>query len=389
MMNNNNFFENNLFIFNSFSCEMVEDIIHSEPDMTVSKTLKLKQDLSRPLVFAFANNRKGLVKIGDRGQIIEENLLGKLISIQENDSQSLIDFSANHGCLFPIRPNEYKPIDTPTIFQVITRIKSTIELLNHISNLTDCWQMLSLIMYLLYTPQVNIPDFGFSTHKHSFKTELERIDRSQDINRDQELFETGTFTVVDTLSGTYEVNGNLYKNIMNSYSSVEGHDNEDFKDIVYFYANKPNANQAHRKIVDLLFHYQLTYGVLRNYRNYDKMEHYSNRSLELTTELKQRIVEVAKIVVGEEINANINGIHPEYDIKTMSPKWTVDSLISALYFSIFYLNPDLELYRKCANPNCQQYFIVKSTATKKKYCSMECSNAVQQANYRRRQKNLK
>lgn len=388
-MNNTNFFENNLFIFNSFSCEMVEDILHNEHDMTVTKTLKLKQDLSKPLIFAFANKNKGLVKIGERGQIIEENLLGKLISIQENDSQSLINFSVNHGCLFPISPNEYKPIDTTSLFQVITRIKATIELLNHISNPTDYWQMLSLIMFLLYTPQVDISDFGFSTHKHSFKAELETIDRSQDINREQEIFEKGTFTVVDTLNGMYEVNNKLYQNIMNGYSSEDGHDNEDFKDIVYFYANKPNAKQEHRKIVDLLFHYQLTHGVLRNLREYDRMEHYSTRSLELTTELKLRIVEVAKIVVGEEINANINGIHPEYDIKTMSPKWTVDSLIAALYFSIFYLNPDLELYRKCANLNCQQYFIVKTTATKKKYCSMECSNAVQQANYRRRQKNSK
>ncbi len=32
------------------------------------------------------------------------------------------------------------------------------------------------------------------------------------------------------------------------------------------------------------------------------------------------------------------------------------------------MKPGLELYRLCANPNCNQYFLVKTTSVRNKYC---------------------
>lgn len=100
--------------------------------------------------------------------------------------------------------------------------------------------------------------------------------------------------------------------------------------------------------------------------------------------MKVAVIEIAKFLIKEEINYNIKDIHPVYDPETMTPSWKVDSLLSAVYFSIFYLKPDLELYRPCDNPRCGRYFLVNTTSTRKRFCSKECCNRVTQDRYRKR-----
>lgn len=86
------------------------------------------------------------------------------------------------------------------------------------------------------------------------------------------------------------------------------------------------------------------------------------------------LIEIAKYIIVEEINA---------------PSWKVDSLLCATYFSIFYLKPDLELYRPCDNPRCGHYFLVKTTSTRNRFCSQECCNRVTQDRYRKRKRKKK
>lgn len=100
--------------------------------------------------------------------------------------------------------------------------------------------------------------------------------------------------------------------------------------------------------------------------------------------MKVAVIEIAKFLIKEEINYNIKDIHPVYNPETMTPSWKVDSLLSAVYFSIFYLKPDLELYRPCDNPRCGRYFLVNTTSTRKRFCSKECCNRVTQDRYRKR-----
>jgi predicted RNA-binding Zn ribbon-like protein len=100
------------------------------------------------------------------------------------------------------------------------------------------------------------------------------------------------------------------------------------------------------------------------------------------------MLDVSKIIIGEEINANLVGIHPVYDVDKMSPSWKVDSLLCAAYFSIFYLNPELELYRPCQNPRCGKYFLVKATSTRVRYCSTACCNRVTQDRYRKKKREM-
>ncbi|XQU21950.1 CGNR zinc finger domain-containing protein [Gardnerella sp. DNF00747] len=125
-----------------------------------------------------------------------------------------------------------------------------------------------------------------------------------------------------------------------------------------------------KKISDFLFHFF-----------YDMNGDSSNNFSEI---MKVAVIEIAKFLIKEEINYNIKDIHPVYDPETMTPSWKVDSLLSAVYFSIFYLKPDLELYRPCDNPRCGRYFLVNTTSTRKRFCSKECCNRVTQDRYRKR-----
>ena len=69
-------------------------------------------------------------------------------------------------------------------------------------------------------------------------------------------------------------------------------------------------------------------------------------------DLNSKISLSSKTVIFSISLDNLDGIHPVYNSETMAPSWKVDSLLCAAYFSIFYLKPDLELYRPCDNPRC-------------------------------------
>ena len=64
-----------------------------------------------------------------------------------------------------------------------------------------------------------------------------------------------------------------------------------------------------------------------------------------------------------------------FNIETLSPSWKLSTFLEALYFSIFYMKPGIELYKECENPNCKhdKYFLINATITNKKYCCPACA----------------
>ena len=386
-----NFLKNNLFLFDSYRCEYIKNIQESSfgGRQTIQVCLTTNTDV--PLKFAFASNGKGLVLVGERGKLIADNLLGRLISIKHGDSDALLSYFENNGFFFPINENDSETIEVDTLFEVVKRLKATVELLNQVGELNperkNYTKMLSLVMYLMFAPQLHLPEHDYFSAKHTFVEELDSTDQSQDLEREQEIFDTGAFVVPDTIYDKFSFDSDTYQSIANGLGNTPGYDNPEFKRIVHYFANEPYATEKHRKIVDFLFHYQMEVGIIRNFNTYGALDYYETPLVDnFSADLKKALIDVAKIVIGDEINANICHVHPAYDVRSMSPKWKVDSLMSALYFSIFYMNPEQELYRQCENPRCGNYFYVRSTATNKKYCSPACSNAMQQAKMRRRKK---
>ena len=84
------------------------------------------------------------------------------------------------------------------------------------------------------------------------------------------------------------------------------------------------------------------------------------------------------------VDDNLSGISPRYSVLKMGPTWRVQNLISALYFSVFYLRPGTDVYRKCANPACNNRFVVKIANGRKKYCCANCRNATARRNHQKR-----
>lgn len=140
-----------------------------------------------------------------------------------------------------------------------------------------------------------------------------------------------------------------------------------------------------RKTIDLIFHYFCEVGTVKDIKEDGTIEYYGTPNTnKLTSDMKTRILEIAKLVIAEEINANMGSIHPMYDAEKMTPSWHVDTLIGGLYFSIFYMKPDLELFRRCRQ--CGQFFTVKATSTRKVYCDDLCRNRYQQSMHRKRKR---
>ena len=84
--------------------------------------------------------------------------------------------------------------------------------------------------------------------------------------------------------------------------------------------------------------------------------------------LKKALLSVARIVLALEINYNVGKMRPYYSPIQLEGTWKAPSLLTALYFSIFYRNPGVKIYRKCANPSCHNYFLVSVTNERKRYC---------------------
>lgn len=98
---------------------------------------------------------------------------------------------------------------------------------------------------------------------------------------------------------------------------------------------------------------------------------------------RNQLIQIAKFVIKDEFDFVLYGIHPVYDIETLSPNWEIPNLFTALYFALFYTRPDYEVYRKCANPNCNRLFKFKTTNSRKQYHNTACQNAAAQMRHRK------
>ena len=390
-----NFFFFNIFTFQSYSCDCVEDIEHTTPGLPPLKTYKFQSDEEKPLLFGY-RAKTGLFRIAANGTTEEDNILGSLIALPTKKPSDLYNFFKRNGFLFPVSSSKYERIDAALLYEFILRLKATVELMTAINEIhKDYNKITQLTFYLMLSEQLQIDMFSlpepYTTCRHSF---IDTLSQSSTLSlsweRQQEAFEKDTYTVIDTIKvPSYELNINEYNNIL-SGTDINGTISITplYRQITQLYCNY-SGNDIERKTIDFLFHLHHDFSQLRTCDMVNGLTFFAPTDLStMSDEMKSTLIEIARFVLGEEINANLNGIFPMYNVQTMSPSWKVDSLLSAIYFSMFYLKPDLELYRQCANPRCQKYFLVKTTSTRTKFCSTECCNRVTQDRYRKKKREL-
>lgn len=373
-----NFFDSFLFKFESYSCNCKEDIEHRTPGLAPIKRFKLQGLTDHPITFGYAA-KDGLVRISQTGAIEERNILGSLISLTKQSPKKLSDFLNNNGFLFPIATNAYEEIDENTLYSLIDRLRITIELMTVTSEIHKNYKKIcDLTIKLLFADtqsiQTSLMKHPYTSLRHPFVDEIENAPTQLSNMRNYENYQKNSYHINDLVYGSYELSITDYNDITGNYIAIPSTLNSIYPKLAKMLVNYEPHNMT-KRISDFLFHFL--------------HEMNGNSSTTFSTEMKTALIEIAKFVIGEEINSNLDNIHPVYNTKTMTPSWKVDSLLCAAYFSIFYLKPDLEIYRSCDNPRCNQYFLVKTTSTRKKYCSPECCNRVAQDRYRKRQREEK
>ena len=259
----------------------------------------------------------------------------------------------------------------------------------------DYERMISLTLYLHLSQQISIElstlPWLYVSYKHFLSNEIDKASQLTEIDGQQEAFQKDTYTIRDSIYGSYELDIEEYNDVVseNIYENrYPGYLDMRYKAIVYLYRNGANLSKNRRYVIDFLFHFMRDIGVIGGVSFEKGIEYYSDvpQTTLLDEKMKNSAVTVAKIVLNEEMNHNLSGISPKYSVLKMGPTWRAPNLISALYFSVFYLRPGTDVYRKCENPACNNRFVVKTTNGRKKYCCANCRNATAQRNHRKKVK---
>lgn len=379
-----------LFRFESCSCDCVVDLEYITPGEDPLRKYKLQALPESKLLFAYAA-KQGLVRIATNGTIEETNILGKLMALSKKSEKELFTFMKKNGFLFSLSSTVYEELDATTLFSIIERLRMTVELMTAANEIhKDYQKIFHLTIKLLLSSEISIKmasmHQSYSTKHYTFVDLLQSSNFTISYEKEHEAFNSDFYTVSDTIYGSYQLSVQEYNDIIGGYSTTLGFNDLLFQKVTGLYLNL-ECSGIDRNITDLLFHYFHEVGMLDLSNG---LAYYQKPNLDaFSKEMKQSLIEIARFIIGEEINANLGGIHPVYNSDTMTPSWKVDNLLCALYFSIFYLRPDLEVYRPCSDPKCGNYFLVKTTSTNKRYCSVECCNRTTQARYRKNHRERK
>lgn len=387
---------NERFTMTGHKCECLIDTTHDE-NGNEQTTLKIRSIPNAELLFAYVPGN-GLVTLnGNTGAIAKENVLGVFAGIEDGDRKKLTAFFENFGFLFPIGSEHYESFDFDDLFAVQRRVRVALDLMNDLqSPRTPYKKILSTICWLTFAKRIELDSSNervepFRTCLHGYNDFLAGQKTGRYDNLHYDPYGQNEKDVPDTVNPPYTRISmtDIEKNAWISASNESQHVLSKYAASIIFISEN-GVQESDRHVIDYFFHLTQSMGELSSVgRGPEDVQFECGKgevSKNLSDELRKSSLEVAKIILKEEMDYAINAIVPSYDTKTMSPSWKIPDLYTALFFSIFYMRPGLEIYRKCENPNCGLYFLVSTTNSRRKYCSYSCSNAMQQRKIRQRKK---
>lgn len=379
---------NTMFQHEGCGCLCAKDTVNTSPDEVPTVTLKICPDTNTHLLFSYAP-KDGLNMTGIAGGLHEKNILGKLLALPKGDIDKHIAFIEKYGFLYPLPENEYTAIEASALIEIVNRIKATIRLYSCI-NKKDYSGVLIHVIYLLFAPvtKLQIDNDVFSTCTHSFKRLLDSYNLFPDLSREPEVAADGIYSVDDVFLGRKNAIDISFYNAIRSGTdtSLQGSRDPWLKNLMAMYVGCNDVDDETRFLIDFFYNFQTKVSVIKEV-HFGGFKPYTSFSEDtLDDSFKNALLKIARIVVAEEINHNIRGIHPKYNGGKLTATWQVDTLIESLYFSIFYMRNG-EMYKECENPNCKRdkYFLVEATRTNKHYCCERCRNAAGAQRYRTRQ----
>ena len=391
MINSSNFFLNNFFELENSPCECKKETVYTAPGVDPSYVLKVcaKPD-SDTLRFSYSA-QKGLNQSGNAGGVINENILGQLLVIKPTDMDGTIEFLQKYGFIFPVSSDTYETVDGIALLEILNRIKATVKLMSAIAGKKDYKAIFIYTTYLLYSEPVELVLSGanYKTDFHPFTALIREYNVIPDLNRNQEFFDTQCISIFDTMKGDYEkldINELAGMNSGDGINGLAGSRDWHFRNLFCLYTTYNIADENLRNIIDFYYNYQKKVGIIKDVEPTRISYHVKAMKENFSDDMKEMLVKIARIVISEEINANLKNICPQLEINALAPTWKLNSLLEALYFSVFYMKPGVELYKECENPNCkhEKYFLINATVTNKKYCCPACGNAAAQRRSRQR-----
>ncbi len=379
-------FGNEAFTLTGYKC--VFDVVEDENGRRI---LTVGIDTSQELHYAFSAEH-GLCTTTPFGSPQEKDLLGKFVSLPDNDAEAAFVFFQEYGYLFPLQKDDDVVVDYAVLVEVISRLKATMLLQSLLGETeSDYEKILHLTLYLLLSKRVEMKlgtKTVYRSCQFSVADQLESSLMPGLSGADaEEASAKGTYTVRDTLrKPTYEFDSDEYSDIMSGECfrfDYPGITDMRYRRLTAIYKSARQESRNDRIILDFLFHLMHEVGVIKSVTYQKGIEYYGIAdTTKFDSAMKTGLINVARIILSQEINHNISQMRPFYSPLKLEGSWRAPSLLTALYFSIFYRNPNTVIYRKCANPSCHNYFSVNTTNGRKKYCCDECRNANNQRTHR-------
>ncbi|WP_411677125.1 hypothetical protein [Caproicibacter sp.] len=388
-------FLNNLFELDSYACECEKDIKNVAPGEPPETTLKLYSNTEQPLHYSYAA-KEGLNLTGNNGGVLAKNILGQLLALKDGDVKGYVRFIKKYGFMLPVAFDSYEAVQMDNLVEIIKRIKATVTLMNTVDSKSDYEEMFNAVTFLLYRKPVvlKMSSGEYTTFVHGYTENVYGTPFLRDFHGDYNyLIDQGFFTVSDVTvsSGTTKISSDLYLDVAQGENNgVPGKSSQNYRNLFAMYIHEAKSECDYQQIIDFYEHYQMDYpGKKRiiDFVDLNKITYYNpDASFSLSDDLKKVLPVVARMVLSQEMNHNIVGIHLQYDGAGLAPKWKVETLLQALYFSVFYMKPGVEIYKRCKNPNCRRevFFLTNRTKTNKEYCCDQCRSAA--AAQRSRQK---
>ena len=385
---------NENFSLNSYKCAFnISKIENLRGDIETS--LIVTPIVEAPLYYAYSG-ANGLCRTREFGGIENENLLSKVISLSNKDAKETLEFLQNNGFLFPLESNVDTVINLSDMIELLNRIKATTLLLNSLEtkplNYND---ILTHTLYLILGKPVNMTLSSkavYSSVKFPFMNNIGGVGNIYNNNSNTLTIDDFEYYCIDDT--IYPQKFNLLVDECEDICSGEtfmynypGIQDTLYRQLTSAFVNSSLPNKQ-QHIIDFLFHIMHGIGVIKSVSFDNGIEFYDDKvTIQLDSYMESALINVAKLTLSQEINYNIRKMQPLYSPSKLEPTWKAPSLLVALYFSIFFMKPSSEVYRKCANPSCKNYFTVKTSNTRKRYCCDNCRGANNSRDHRKRMKN--
>lgn len=143
----------------------------------------------------------------------------ELMSLPDNDIQAMVCFFETNGSFFKVGDANFESLYFEDVIEIINRLKATVAFMNKIeSPEIDYERMISLTLYLHLSQKISIelstlPRL-YVSYKHFLSNEIDKASQLTEIDGQQEAFQKDTYTIRDSIYGSYELDIEEYNDVV-------------------------------------------------------------------------------------------------------------------------------------------------------------------------------